>query len=416
MVNEEKVWGYVLSFVQDPVEPKLMFLGTEFGLYVSIDAGENWTQWKNGYPTVSTMDLKIHPREHDLVIGTFGRSAWILDDIRPLRALAAEGTDLLDKTIVVIDTPVGVKAQTKSAPGYYFTGDAYYEGENRPTGAMISFYVKEGVKKDENSGASGRVTGNNGTGQTGVNGSGNKNGSVDSLLIKIYNADKQLVRTMKTVPEPGLNRINWRFDSKGLKMPSSGRYSRRGGDNLGGGPPVPPGNYALRFYYKGDSATANLEIIADPREEYDLAGTLDRQKKLEPLVQKLEELAKSMETLQKCKSTMETVNRLATQPQKDSLKTVTKETLKALDPLNEKMFGKENVQGIVDESQQISSKLSGVYGLIWQEEAMTPTQDIVLKQSLEICEEALGEINSFMENEWMKYKNEVEKAGVSIFR
>ena len=68
-----------------------MFAGTEFGLYVSIDAGANWTKWTNGYPTVSTMDMVIHPREHDLVIGTFGRAAYVLDDIRPLRAMAKEG-------------------------------------------------------------------------------------------------------------------------------------------------------------------------------------------------------------------------------------------------------------------------------------------------------------------------------------
>ena len=88
LVDDKKVNGYALSFIQDPVEPKLMFAGTEFGLYVSIDEGKNWTKWTNGYPTVSTYDLAIHPREHDLVIATFGRALWVLDDIRPLREMA----------------------------------------------------------------------------------------------------------------------------------------------------------------------------------------------------------------------------------------------------------------------------------------------------------------------------------------
>ena len=65
-----------------------MFLGTDDGLYISVNAGEKWTKWTNGFPTVSVKDLVIHPREHDLVIGTFGRAAWVLDDIRPLRAMA----------------------------------------------------------------------------------------------------------------------------------------------------------------------------------------------------------------------------------------------------------------------------------------------------------------------------------------
>jgi len=75
LIDQSDVPGYVLSFAFDPEEPRLRFLGTEYGLYVTIDGGEQWTKWTNGYPTVSTMDLVVHPREHDLVIGTFGRSA-----------------------------------------------------------------------------------------------------------------------------------------------------------------------------------------------------------------------------------------------------------------------------------------------------------------------------------------------------
>ena len=68
-----------------------MFLGTEGGLYVSMDGSETWEKWTHGYPTVPTMDLAIHPREHDLIIGTFGRAIWILDDIRPIREATTMG-------------------------------------------------------------------------------------------------------------------------------------------------------------------------------------------------------------------------------------------------------------------------------------------------------------------------------------
>ncbi|MEO0338345.1 MAG: hypothetical protein AAF242_03945, partial [Bacteroidota bacterium] len=91
IVDNKDVRGFVYTIEQDPVEPNLLFCGTEFGLYLSFDAGENWNPWTQGYPTVPTTDLVIHPRDHDLVIGTFGRSIWILDDIRPLRAMAKGG-------------------------------------------------------------------------------------------------------------------------------------------------------------------------------------------------------------------------------------------------------------------------------------------------------------------------------------
>src|SRR6185503_1084657 len=78
--------GYALSFEQDPVDRDLLFLGTEFGLWVSTDAGAHWMQWKSGLPTVSVMDLAIHPRDGDLVLATHGRGLYILDDIAPLRS------------------------------------------------------------------------------------------------------------------------------------------------------------------------------------------------------------------------------------------------------------------------------------------------------------------------------------------
>ncbi|MEO0340266.1 MAG: hypothetical protein AAF242_13775 [Bacteroidota bacterium] len=90
LIDTDIIGGYTLALAQDPVEENLLFLGAEDGLYVSIDKGKNWTKWQS-FPSISARDLVIHPREHDLVIGTFGRAVWILDDIRPLRALAQKG-------------------------------------------------------------------------------------------------------------------------------------------------------------------------------------------------------------------------------------------------------------------------------------------------------------------------------------
>ena len=113
VANKDETFGYTLAVVQDLAEPKLVFLGTEFGLYVSIDEGKNWTKWTSNYPSVPTMDLVIHPREHDLVIGTFGRSIFVLDDIRPLRAMAAEGADVLNKTLHLFEPPSAFITQTQ---------------------------------------------------------------------------------------------------------------------------------------------------------------------------------------------------------------------------------------------------------------------------------------------------------------
>ena len=79
VLDGKNIRGYSLSFIQDPIEKKLLFLGTENGLWISIDEGNNWVQFKNGFPSVSTMDLVIQENESALVIGTFGRAIWVLD-------------------------------------------------------------------------------------------------------------------------------------------------------------------------------------------------------------------------------------------------------------------------------------------------------------------------------------------------
>ena len=100
IVDQNDAVSYALSIVEDPEEARLLFLGTDDGLYVSVDAGSNWTKWDSeNFPTTNAYDLVIHPEEHDLVIGTFGRSIWILDDIRPLREIAKNGTSTLKKDL-----------------------------------------------------------------------------------------------------------------------------------------------------------------------------------------------------------------------------------------------------------------------------------------------------------------------------
>merc|ERR1711916_67384 len=139
IVDEEDVASYTLSIVEDPVERNLLFLGTDEGLYVSVDAGRNWQKWTNGFPTVSVKDLVIQPREHDLVIGTFGRAVWVLDDIRPLRAIA-KNYRVLDQSIALFEPPTAYQARYQQPTGTRFGGDALYHGTNRPGGALISYY------------------------------------------------------------------------------------------------------------------------------------------------------------------------------------------------------------------------------------------------------------------------------------
>ena len=100
------------------------------------------------FPTVSVKDLVIHPREHDFIIGTFGRAALVLDDIRPLRAMA-KNKKLINQRLELFSPPTAYQAAYQQPTGSRFGADAMYHGENRGSGAQLSYYVKIDEKKPE---------------------------------------------------------------------------------------------------------------------------------------------------------------------------------------------------------------------------------------------------------------------------
>ncbi|TAG54941.1 MAG: hypothetical protein EAZ29_04120, partial [Runella slithyformis] len=215
IVDDKKVFGYVWSVIQDPVEPNLIFVGTETGLYVSIDGSKTFTKWKNGYPTVPTADLVIHPRESDLVIGTFGRAIYVLDDIRPLRILAKEGVQVLDKSLKMFEIPDAYLVNYRNNPGIEFPGDATFGGENKKQGATLSFVLNP-EKKDVKS---------------------------DSVKVEIFDMKGNKIRTFRAEGKVGMNRIQWDLNKKGIRMPMQAKPTLKDA-------PEPRGTNVLPATYK----------------------------------------------------------------------------------------------------------------------------------------------------------------------
>ncbi|UCG27171.1 MAG: hypothetical protein JSV24_09360 [Bacteroidales bacterium] len=417
IVDDSKVWGYVLSFEQDPVEPKLMFLGTEFGLYTSIDRGQKWTKWTNGYPTVSTMDMVIHPREHDLVIGTFGRAVYILDDIRPLRELARDGLQLLEEEIHVFDPPEAIVANYKNSPGYYSAGDAYFTGENRPRGAMITYSVKEG--EDEENIPSGRQ------GFGGFEGSGGSGGrsavsnrSTTRVKIEISDETGKVIRTLTQVPKTGVNRVYWDLDKKGYRSPGSSA-PRPGSQERGGGGIALPGNYMIRMTYNGHSDSAMIRVNADPRIDFSPETARKNQEIAEVLMIKMEKLAVGIDRLKECKETINAVNKQIPGNRNDAIKKlreVTRETEESLKALSDILLPKEDIQGIYRDPNLVTTKLRGVRSITNETDPLNTTQKWTIEQSEKLLEETLEKINTFFEVEWEKYKTAVSEAEISFFK
>lgn len=232
-LDTSDVFGYGHVIEEDPVDPDLLFLGTEFGLYVSRDGGASWHKWTHGFPTVPVRDLVVHPRDHDLVIGTHGRAAWILDDIRPLRHVAAEENA---ETLRIVDPPVAIQYSVKqSTGGTRFNGHEVFEGEVRPRAAMISFFATVSDQEE----------------------------APTEAVLTILDAAGEPIRRFRHDVTNGLNRATWNLQHAG---PRAARDTTEPLERSGG-PECVPGTYTVDIAFGDAKARAKLLVLADPRIE-----------------------------------------------------------------------------------------------------------------------------------------------------
>lgn len=138
--------GTVYCVAEDHIDPNLLFAGTEFGLFFSANGGQKWIQLKNGLPTIAVKDMEIQRRENDLVLATFGRGFYILDDYTPLRKLSAEILTKDAHLFPIKDALWYNPASPMGGNGKSMQGETFYLAENASFGAVITYYLKESVK------------------------------------------------------------------------------------------------------------------------------------------------------------------------------------------------------------------------------------------------------------------------------
>ncbi len=214
---------------EHPRNQNLLFLGTEFGAYVSFDRGGRWTRLKGNLPLVRVDDIQIHARDNALVLATHGRSVWVLDDLSPLER-ASENT--LASDIHLFDVAPATHFRLYGRKGN--TGHKWFAAPNPPYGAVINYYVKDKPK--------------------------------DDVKISVTDKNGVVIRDLKGPKEAGLNRIVWDLRLNPPAPPPEGQGV--GGGGFFGrprGPRVMPGVYVLKISVGDKSATGNVLVQEDPR-------------------------------------------------------------------------------------------------------------------------------------------------------
>ncbi|NCT93095.1 MAG: hypothetical protein GXC72_01620 [Chitinophagaceae bacterium] len=408
MVDEKKVTGYTLCVIQDPVEPNLIFVGTEQGLWVSLDNGVSYQQFKNGYPSVSTYDMAIQEREADLVIATFGRSIWILDDIRPLRKLAANKGQLFSNKLTAFAAPDAYQARRKNASGIEYSIWGSYEGENRRSGAAISFFVNKTATD---------------TGRNRIS---------DTAMIRIYDASNNLVRTLRTNTDTGFNRYYWGMEGRGIRQAGGGGRGGGGGGRFGGGGaganepgglPVDPGTYKVVLSLGRNMSDSTMVTVNDdpyaptPKEVRDairkasarldksvlkLTDLADRMSEADQIITKVEANLRDMDTKQ-----ADTI-RKALKPVKDEM-TAIREMLNGK-PQTKQGYGnipQVTVNGYLQEAR------SNIMGKV---AAPGAQEDRLMSIAEEKINEVITRANTLFDGKWKAFRSLAETAPVKIFK
>jgi photosystem II stability/assembly factor-like uncharacterized protein len=223
------VRGYAHVIKEDIVSPNLLFLGTEFGLWVSPDGGKRWAQYKgHEFPCVAVRDIVVHPRESDLVIATHGRGIWIIDDISPLRKLTPE----------VLAQEAGflqgrITQQRLNSNGGWAEGSAMFSGSNPPDGAVITYYQK-------------------------------KRHIFGKMKIEVLDAQGKVVDTLPANSRRGISRVEWPMRLKPPQVPPAATAAFEAAF----GPRVLPGTYTVRMTRGKETYTTPLVVQLDARAKF----------------------------------------------------------------------------------------------------------------------------------------------------
>ena len=473
-LSTEGTRGYALNIEQDPVNKDLLFLGTEFGLWFSRDAGRSWTRWTQGLPTVSVMDMVIHPRDQDLVLGTHGRALYVIDDIRPLRDLSDE---VAAKPLHLF--PIADTQQHSRGPGAggFALGATEFRGESRRYGALLNVWLsdktlphpkeeKERERKERERAEKREAEAKEAAkpkGKQAVPGEERPAPAKERVAareekepqaeeekkeeekekpkeIEVLVADSQgrHVRRFTAPARQGLNRVVWNLRRDGYKQfPFPPEFG--GGDPNPDGPELLAGTYQVTVRFGDHEAKGTVNVLPDPRRTTSAEALRQREEALlrtgtlqDSLVTALEKIHRTRADVQSVtallgKRKKEEEDRARTEarlkgvppPSKkdekpDPLTEAAGKIQKGLTDLEKKVWLPPDTPGIPPEKDAASKIFNVRYNVTSSMDAPSATHLEYLRQAEAEVAKVLAEVDQFFAKDVADFRKKVDEAGVRL--
>jgi photosystem II stability/assembly factor-like uncharacterized protein len=436
--------GYALAFEQDPVDPDLLFLGTEFGLWVSLDAGRRWMRWTHGLPTVSVMDLAIHPREHDLVIATHGRGLYVLDDLQPLRTLSAATLREPVHLFPIVDARQHAR---RAEDGGLALGFSEFRGESRPYGALLTYSLnapglplpdedRERERKEKER-AEKRKAGETAprAAPTGEDepapgaapeaavepAEGEAAGETPKVEIRITDAIGRVVRRFKAPARQGVSRAVW-----DLRRDEPAQFPQDPADPAPedpSGTELPPGTYGVAVKLGNHEAQGTVRVLPDPRSPNTEADWQTREAAIQRVDALRTRLIEAVERVRDTRSDLDlALDRVRRRRKEKDIEGEAEAALRKsaralrgqLTSLERKLWVPYDTVGIVGDSD-LWNRLSYIQGYaIASWSPPSPNHLELLRQIETDAEKVLADLDRFFTTEVPAFRQQAREAGAEL--
>ncbi len=400
IVKDKGITSYTMSITQDSVASNLLFLGTDQGLYTSIDYGKSWNHCDK-FPNTNVSDMKIQYRDMDLVIGTFGRAIYILDNIEPLRNLAASNK-LLENKMKMFKPTDAYLATIKSSNGERFEGDAIYNGQNKLPNAAVFIWRKPNIKMNEK--------------DTILKTPEEWNAKM-KYNCYILNTKGDTIRTIKSELDTGFNVIYWSLNRKGVINVS---YSTLKPDEEPIGSKVMPGNYKIILECEGNKDSTTLKVLSDPYLTISKNDIEQKEANILAFEKISESAAKSFENLKNAQKSIEIVSNQL-EFVHDTIKTKINKTNAAMKDsialLMKLYMQPKDAKGLNHVTKNLTRTLGVADSYVYSTNGkLNNNGKIAMEIAIKETNMVLQKVNSFFDTSWKKYKAEIESYKISIFK
>ncbi|NNK97613.1 MAG: hypothetical protein HKO88_01060 [Xanthomonadales bacterium] len=417
--------GYALSVLQDHIDPQLLFVGTEFGLHVSTDAGESWSKFTAGVPTVSVMDMAIQERENDLVLGTHGRAAIVIDDYSGLRNLKASD---FNERLKILSASPGQQYIAVQTPSTRFTGSGEFRADNEPFGVMLTFMASGNDLEhpDAASEKRRRIALRESLGESERNGHGEddeNDADAAKISVTVKDASGAVIRSYRTDVHQGINRLVWPMRRDGVK-PVSRDPEDDPRDGLPPGPMVLPGRYDITLQLGEASTSQSVEILKDPRTTYSM-DELESNYETRMTLMGLRNTANTaLRQINNARDDVGTISDLI-EKQLDAggnerlaqLKQQAATVRESLDQLEKLYRTPEKTKGITYDADTVYSRLRAAGGFVTAGGgAPSPTALSYVEMAKQTLTAANGQVNTFMTGDLAQFRNDISAAGISLLK